>query len=112
MKVQFRGLEDQLMIEDRKILDLKEAKYMLESFTYEMKNGIDSYGNLEHYIDPALKPTFMENLLATEAWIYAEGENAPLEEQRGRLEALQSIGNPIKQRHRFRESFDEYVSLH
>jgi len=41
MKTQFRGLEEQLMIEDRKILDLKEAKYMLESFTYEMKNGID-----------------------------------------------------------------------
>jgi len=58
MKIQFRGLEDQLMLEDRKILDLKEAKYNLESFTYEMKNGIDSYGNLEHFIDPALKADF------------------------------------------------------
>ena len=46
------------MIEDRKILDLKEAKYMLESFTYDMKNGLDSYGNYEHYIDPALKADF------------------------------------------------------
>lgn len=80
MKVQFKSLEDQLYIEDRKILDLKEAKYELESYTYEMKNGIDSYGNFEHFIDPALKPTFMENLLATEEWIYADGENAPLEE--------------------------------
>lgn len=58
LKIQFRGLEDQLMLEDRKILDLKEAKYNLESFTYEMKNGIDSYGNLEHFIDPALKADF------------------------------------------------------
>lgn len=80
MKVQFKSLEDQLYVEDRKILDLKEAKYELESYTYEMKNGIDSYGNFEHFIDPALKPTFMENLLATEEWIYADGENAPLEE--------------------------------
>jgi len=80
MKVTFKSLEDQLYIEDRKILDLKEAKYELESYTYEMKNGIDSYGNFEHFIDPALKPTFMENLLATEEWIYADGENAPLEE--------------------------------
>ena len=41
VKKQFRDLESQLMIEDRKILDLKEAKYNLESFTYEMKNGVD-----------------------------------------------------------------------
>ena len=55
------------MLEDRKILDLKEAKYKLESFTYEMKNGIDQYGNYEHFIDPAMRQTFLENLLATEA---------------------------------------------
>lgn len=40
LKLQFKNLEAQLMSEDRKILDLKEAKYVLESFTYELKNGI------------------------------------------------------------------------
>lgn len=40
MKVQFRNLENQLMIEDRLILDLKEAKYELESYMYEMKSGV------------------------------------------------------------------------
>lgn len=40
MKIQYRNLENQLMLEDRQILDLKEAKYELESYTYEMKNGI------------------------------------------------------------------------
>ncbi len=84
-KEQFRGLEEQMMIEDRKILDLKEAKYMLESFTYEMKNGVSEYGNFEHFIDPTLKQAFLDNLLATEEWIYADGENAPLEDQRARL---------------------------
>ena len=112
MKVQFKGLEDQLWADDRKILDLKEAKYVLESFTYEMKNGVAEYGNYEHYIEPSLKPTFLENLLATEEWIYADGENAPLEEQRARLEALQSIGNPIKARWRFRNEFEDYVSIY
>ena len=102
LKVQFRNLESQLMVEDRQILDLKEAKYVLESYTYEMKNGIQEYGNFEHYIDPTLRPTFLENLQATEEWIYADGENAPLSEQRGRLEALKSIGDPIKARYRFR----------
>lgn len=110
-KVQFRGLEEQLMIEDRKILDLKEAKYMLESFTYEMKNGLDQYGNLEHFIDPTLKAAYQENLAATEAWIYAEGENAPLEDQRSRLEALKAIGLPVKNRYHFRADFPSYVGL-
>lgn len=77
-----------------------------------MKNGIAEYGNYEHYIEPSIKPTFMENLLATEEWIYADGENAPLEEQRARLEALQSIGNPIKMRWRFRGEFDDYVNIY
>ena len=98
------------MIEDRKILDLKEAKYMLESFTYEMKNGIDSYGNLEHFIDPALKGDYMANLLATEQSIYADGENAPLEDQRARLEALQAVGLPVKNRWRFRNEYEDYIS--
>ena len=100
------------MIEDRQILDLKEAKYELESYTYEMKNGIQEYGNYEHFIDPTIRPVFLENLQATEEWIYADGENAPLNEQRGRLEALQSIGNPIKTRYRFRQEFDDYLSFY
>ena len=99
------------MIEDRKILDLKEAKYMLESFTYEMKNGIDSYGPLEHFIDPTLKAAFMDNLAATEAWIYAEGEQAPLDEQRSRLDALKAVGMPVKNRYRFRQDLPEQVTL-
>lgn len=110
VKKQFRDLESQLMIEDRKILDLKEAKYNLESFTYEMKNGVDQYGNFEHYIDPSLKGDFLANLLETEQWIYADGENAPLDQQLGRLQALQAIGNPIKARWRFRNEFEDYVS--
>lgn len=95
MKVQFKNLEAQLMLEDRQILDLKEAKYELESFTYEMKNGVSEYGNFEHYIEPTQKAAFLENLVATEAWIYADGENAPLPEQKERLTALQAIGKPI-----------------
>jgi len=85
MKVQFRDLEIQLYSEDRKILDLKEAKYILESFTYEMKEGIDQYGKYEAYIEPSLKAAYMQNLTDTVAWIYADGEEAPLEEQQSRL---------------------------
>lgn len=40
------------------ILDLKEAKYELESYTYDMKNGVEEYGNYEHFIDPAVRDQF------------------------------------------------------
>lgn len=99
------------MIEDRKILDLKEAKYNLESFTYEMKNGLDSYGNYEHFIDPALKADFVAQLADTEAWIYGDGENAPLDAQRARLQHLQALGNPVKTRWRFHQDFEDYISI-
>ena len=111
LKQQFRNVENALMVEDRKILDLKEAKYNLESFTYEMKNGLDSYGNYEHFIDPALKQPFMDNLLATEQWIYADGENASLEDTQARLEALRAVGLPVKERYLFRQDFDDFVNV-
>lgn len=41
--------------EDRQLLDIKEAKYELESYTYDMKNNLADYGNYEHYIDPSIK---------------------------------------------------------
>jgi len=33
-------LEDQLFIEDRKFLDLKEIKNTLEAYAYEFKNNL------------------------------------------------------------------------
>lgn len=45
--------------EDRELLDIKEAKYNLESYMYEMKNGVGDYGNYEHYIDPKIKAQFI-----------------------------------------------------
>lgn len=110
-RMQFRGLEDQLMIEDRKILDLKEAKYELESFAYDLKNGIQEYGNYEKYVDPTLKQPLLDQCLASEEWIYGEGENAGLQAYTERLEALKAVGNPIKQRWRFRNDIGEVTSL-
>ena len=48
-------------------------------------------------------------MLATEQWIYADGENAPLEEQNGRLEALKAVGVPIKNRWRFRNEYEDFI---
>ena len=49
------SLESDLYKADREILDVKEAKNDLEAYAYEMKGNLDSYGNYEHYIDPAVR---------------------------------------------------------
>lgn len=97
--------------EDRELLDIKEAKYNLESYMYEMKNGVGDYGNYEHYIDPKIKAQFIQTLAETEEWIYADGENAPLDAQRSKLQNLQTIGEPVKSRYKFRSEFEEWVGI-
>lgn len=110
LKTQFRGLEDQLMIEDRKILDLKEARYNLESFTYEMRNAVDQYGNMEHYIDPTLRQAYLDNLNVTVAWFDGdECEGATLEDYTSRLEAIKAVGVPVKMRYRFHNEWEESI---
>ena len=54
-----KGLEESLTVEDRKILDVKEAKNELEAFCYDMRSNLDSYGNYEHFINPAEKAPFV-----------------------------------------------------
>lgn len=110
-KKRMRGLEDQMYAEDRELLDIKEAKYNLESYMYEMKNGVGDYGNYEHYIDPKIKAQFIQTLAETEEWIYADGENAPLDAQRSKLQNLQTIGEPVKSRYKFRSEFEEWVGI-
>lgn len=72
--------EAKLYKADREILDVKEAKNDLEAYAYDLKGNLDSYGNYEHYIDPTLRDSYLQNLQATVDWIYGEGEHATLKE--------------------------------
>ena len=110
-KKRMKGLEEQMYIEDKELLDIKMAKYNLESYTYDMKNNCDSYGNYEHFIDPAIREQYMQTLRDTEEWIYGEGENAALSVQQQKLQDLKTIGEPIKARYRFRNEFEDWVSI-
>jgi hypothetical protein len=38
-----------------------------------MRNNISDYGNLEKYIDPAVKQDFLNQLNQAVDWIYGEG---------------------------------------
>jgi hypothetical protein len=55
VRQQFFKQEDSWYSEDRNILEFKAIKNELESFTYDMKNNIDSYGPYEKYVDEATR---------------------------------------------------------
>lgn len=48
--------------EDTSILDFKAIKNELESYTYELKNNIDSYGAYETFIEPTLRESTLKRL--------------------------------------------------
>ena len=105
----FYDKEFQWFTEDNGILELKATKNELESFTYELKNNIDSYGNYENYVDPAIRAELLGKLQQTIDWIYGDGQQAAAQAFKARLEEFKKIGVPIKQRFLFRSEFPIYV---
>ena len=76
VKTQFIQAEATWFHEDEQILEFKAVKNELESFVYDMRNNIQEYGNLENYIDPAIKGDFLNKLNEAVDWIYGEGQSA------------------------------------
>ena len=66
----FFNKEKQWFTEDNNILDFKATKNELESFTYDVKNNIDSYGPMEKYIEESQRVALMQHLQQTIDWIY------------------------------------------
>jgi len=55
VKTQFIGLEAELHKEDRRLLDWKEYRNTLETYAYDMRNNLDSYGNYEKHCEATQK---------------------------------------------------------
>jgi len=58
----FFNLEKQWFTEDQNILDFKAVKNELESYTYQVKNDIDSYGPMEKFIEESTRVAFLKRL--------------------------------------------------
>lgn len=52
---------------------MKAVKNELESFVYDMKTNIDSYGPYEKYVDENTRQQFLKQLTDTVEWIYGDG---------------------------------------
>jgi len=71
---------------------LKAAKNDFESYAYEMKANIDSYGPLEKYVDEETRKSFLQKINEAVDWIYGDGQTAPREEFKKRLDEFRKIG--------------------
>jgi len=61
-----------------------------------MRNNIQEYGNLEKYIDPAVRGDFLNKLNQAVDWIYGEGQSASKDSYKAKLAEFKTVGVPIK----------------
>lgn len=84
LKDELKALETSLYAEDRKCLDLVEAKNRLEAYSYECRNNLEQYGSWEHYLEAGAKTQFLADITVVVEWLYGEGENSTVEEYKSR----------------------------
>lgn len=109
VKTSFVQAEAVWFNEDESILEFKAVKNELESFVYDIRNNIQEYGNLEKYIDPAVKGDFINKLNQAVDWIYGDGQNASKDQYKQKLAEFKGVGVPIKQRAAFYQDFPIFV---
>uniref|UniRef100_A0AAQ4PL41 Heat shock protein 4 like n=1 Tax=Gasterosteus aculeatus aculeatus TaxID=481459 RepID=A0AAQ4PL41_GASAC len=93
----FVDCEHQMIIQDKFVKELNDAKNAVEEYVYELRDKL--CGIYEKYITNRL--TLM--LEDTENWLYEEGEDQPKHVYEEKLDALKTLGQPIQDRHREHE---------
>ena len=74
-----------------------------------MRSKIDSYGDLEKYVDPESKADFLKQINDVVEWLYEdESKSASRDELKDRLQHFKSIGDPIKARQYYYSELDVY----
>lgn len=72
-------------------------KNNLEAYSYDMRSKIDSYGDLEKYVDAQQKADFLKQINDVVEWLYDDAsKNATKEELADRFAHFKAIGDPIK----------------
>lgn len=77
----------------------------LETYVYDMRAALDYIGNLKDFIKDQDRTQYLELLNQTEQWIYDDGESASKDVFKNKFDDLRKIGEAVKLRSRFHESF-------
>jgi molecular chaperone DnaK (HSP70) len=102
---EYTKAEDVMCKQDNLILDVKHARNFLETYVYDMRAHLDSVGTYRPYLKAEITGPYLETLNEIESWIYSDGEAAARAVFEEKLTALQSVGEPVKSRFKFHESY-------
>jgi heat shock 70kDa protein 4 len=61
---------------DQKIVEVKVMKNKLETYVYDNRAYLDSYGDRAQYLEESQREIFLSELNAAEDWLYNDGANA------------------------------------
>merc|ERR1712028_148405 len=83
---------------DRLIHDTQDRKNAVESYVYETRDALVMH--LREFVAEEARTTFYSLLVATEDWLYGDGESCTKSEYITKLKELQELGVPITNRHK------------
>lgn len=102
---EFVTLEKDMHLADVEILDIKHTKNDLETYLYDNRAHLDTYGEWAKYMEEEPRTTYLAKLNTIEEWLYGEGAHTTKEEYLTRLNDLKKIGDPVKSRFKFYDLF-------
>lgn len=82
--------------QDQDILEVKKHKNTLESYAYDLRDGINS--KLQDFVEPGVREKLLKDIEEVVEWIYGEGEFAQKQVYLEKIENFRKIGEPIKYR--------------
>ncbi len=65
-------------------------KNALETYVYDFRAALDTYGDKAKYMEDKEREAFLQVLNSTESWLYEEGESASKDQYEHKLNELKS----------------------
>jgi heat shock protein 4 len=90
--------ELEMISQDKKEKERSDAKNSVEEYVYDMRGKVDG-GDYEKYSDEKTRQKLLNDLRATEDWLYEDGMDQEKNVYVDRLKSLKSIGDPIRNRY-------------
>lgn len=102
---EFVTLEQSMHLADVEILDIKHTKNDLETYLYDNRAHLETYGEWSKYMEDDVRTAYLAQLNTIEEWLYGDGTHGTKADYQTRLDDLKKIGDPVKARFRFYDLF-------
>lgn len=102
---EFLQFENDMFLADQKIVQVKEMRNCLETYVYDNRANLDTYGDKAKYMEDKEREAYLEHLNQVESWLYGDGANATKDDYQQKLNDLKVVGNVVDKRYRFHDQF-------